>query len=188
MSAPSSAPRWWRTCSSSSSPTRRRSSRPCWPDERRTRGSGIQAKQRSLHNNYMTLPVVLTMISNHYPMLFGSRINWLAAGRAFRLRHPHPPFLQSAAQGPNQLSARRRCHRGIRVHDADRQRRCAPRRTGTGRRRAVCHGARPDRPSLHHVPQRGRRFMPESPRHPRASISPGTMSSTPTPRAFYFRP
>lgn len=38
---------------------------------------GIQAKQRSLHNNYMTLPVVLTMISNHYPMLFGSRINWL---------------------------------------------------------------------------------------------------------------
>ena len=38
---------------------------------------GLQAKQRSLHNNYMTLPVVLLMISNHYPMLFGSRINWL---------------------------------------------------------------------------------------------------------------
>jgi uncharacterized membrane protein len=38
---------------------------------------GLQAKQRSLHNNYMTLPVLLAMISNHFPMLFGSRINWL---------------------------------------------------------------------------------------------------------------
>jgi uncharacterized membrane protein len=32
---------------------------------------GEQAKQRSLHNNYLTLPVVLTMIGNHYPMLYG---------------------------------------------------------------------------------------------------------------------
>lgn len=31
---------------------------------------GEQARQRSLHNNYLTLPVVLTMISNHYPMLY----------------------------------------------------------------------------------------------------------------------
>src|SRR5579872_4031865 len=38
---------------------------------------GQQAKQRSLHNNYMTLPVILTMISNHFPMLFGNPINWL---------------------------------------------------------------------------------------------------------------
>lgn len=38
---------------------------------------GQQAKQRSLHNNYMTLPVVLMMISGHYPMLFGSPLNWL---------------------------------------------------------------------------------------------------------------
>jgi uncharacterized membrane protein len=38
---------------------------------------GLQAKQRSLHNNYMTLPVVLIMISNHYPMLYGSKIAWL---------------------------------------------------------------------------------------------------------------
>jgi uncharacterized membrane protein len=38
---------------------------------------GKQAKQRSLHNNYMTLPVVLIMISNHYPMLFASSFNWL---------------------------------------------------------------------------------------------------------------
>ena len=32
---------------------------------------GAQAKQRSLHNNYLTLPVVLFMISSHYPVLFG---------------------------------------------------------------------------------------------------------------------
>ena len=38
---------------------------------------GRQAKQRSLHNNYLTLPVVFTMISNHYPMTFASRWSWL---------------------------------------------------------------------------------------------------------------
>ena len=38
---------------------------------------GLQAKQRSLHNNYMTLPVVLIMISNHYPMLTSGSANWL---------------------------------------------------------------------------------------------------------------
>lgn len=38
---------------------------------------GKMAKQRSLHNNYMTLPVLLLMISNHYPMLFAHDLNWL---------------------------------------------------------------------------------------------------------------
>jgi uncharacterized membrane protein len=38
---------------------------------------GKQAKQRSVHNNYMTLPVLFIMISNHYPMVFGSPLNWL---------------------------------------------------------------------------------------------------------------
>jgi uncharacterized membrane protein len=37
---------------------------------------GKQAKQRSLHNNYLTLPVVLMMISNHYPMLTESPYSW----------------------------------------------------------------------------------------------------------------
>jgi len=37
---------------------------------------GEQAKQRSLHNNYLTLPVVLTMISGHYPMLFQQPYVW----------------------------------------------------------------------------------------------------------------
>jgi len=38
---------------------------------------GRQARQRSLHNNYLTLPVVFTMISNHYPMTYASRWSWL---------------------------------------------------------------------------------------------------------------
>jgi len=38
---------------------------------------GAQAKQRSVHNNYLTLPVVLLMISNHYPLLFATRWNWV---------------------------------------------------------------------------------------------------------------
>ena len=37
---------------------------------------GAAAKQRSLHNNYMTLPVVFIMISNHYPMTFGNQYGW----------------------------------------------------------------------------------------------------------------
>ncbi|MBB3267084.1 putative membrane protein [Azospirillum sp. OGB3] len=38
---------------------------------------GKQAKQRSLHNNYLTLPVVFLMISNHYPLAFGTRYSWV---------------------------------------------------------------------------------------------------------------
>lgn len=38
---------------------------------------GKTAKQRSLHNNYMTLPVLLIMTSNHYPVMFGNPYNWL---------------------------------------------------------------------------------------------------------------
>ena len=35
------------------------------------------AGARSLHNNYLTLPVLFCMISNHYPAAFGSAYNWL---------------------------------------------------------------------------------------------------------------
>src|SRR5712664_3170728 len=38
---------------------------------------GKTGKQRSLHNNYLTLPVIVLMISNHYPLLFATRYNWL---------------------------------------------------------------------------------------------------------------
>jgi len=38
-----------------------------------------KARQRSIHNNYLTLPVILLMISNHYPLLYATRYNWLIA-------------------------------------------------------------------------------------------------------------
>ena len=38
---------------------------------------GQRGKQRSVHNNYFTLPVLLTMISNHYPMTFGHPHAWI---------------------------------------------------------------------------------------------------------------
>src|SRR6266481_10059858 len=38
---------------------------------------GKTSKLRSVHNNYLTLPVIVLMISNHYPLLFATRYNWL---------------------------------------------------------------------------------------------------------------
>ncbi|MFC4931728.1 urate hydroxylase PuuD [Massilia sp. GCM10023247] len=58
---------------------------------------GIRAKQRSVHNNYFTLPVLFLMISNHYAMTYNHRHAWavlatiMAAGvlirHFFNLRH-----------------------------------------------------------------------------------------------------
>ncbi|MDD7969874.1 urate hydroxylase PuuD [Roseinatronobacter alkalisoli] len=44
---------------------------------------GRIAKQRSTHNNYLTLPVIFLMLSNHYPLAFASDYNWLIAGLVF---------------------------------------------------------------------------------------------------------
>ena len=62
---------------------------------------GAMAKQRSLHNNYMTLPVLFIMISHHYPMTYGAERPWLvlallgltgvAVRHVFNLRHKYRP-------------------------------------------------------------------------------------------------
>ena len=44
---------------------------------------GKIAKQRSTHNNYLTLPVIFLMLSNHYPLAFASDWNWLIAALVF---------------------------------------------------------------------------------------------------------
>ena len=44
---------------------------------------GVIAKQRSLHNNYLTLPVIFFMLSNHYPLAFGTKYNWIIAALIF---------------------------------------------------------------------------------------------------------
>ena len=38
---------------------------------------GAMGKQRSVHNTHMTLPVIFTMISNHYAMITGHPLAWL---------------------------------------------------------------------------------------------------------------
>ncbi|MBV8665022.1 MAG: urate hydroxylase PuuD [Burkholderiaceae bacterium] len=58
---------------------------------------GIRGKQRSVHNNYFTLPVLFIMISNHFAMTYNHAWNWailaaiMAAGvlirHFFNLRH-----------------------------------------------------------------------------------------------------
>jgi uncharacterized membrane protein len=37
---------------------------------------GLRGKQRSVHNNYLTLPVVFTMIAGHFPQTYGHRHEW----------------------------------------------------------------------------------------------------------------
>lgn len=44
---------------------------------------GKIAKLRSTHNNYLTLPVIFLMLSNHYPLAFASQYNWLIAALVF---------------------------------------------------------------------------------------------------------
>ncbi|HEX2853203.1 MAG TPA: urate hydroxylase PuuD [Opitutaceae bacterium] len=52
---------------------------------------GQRGKQRSVHNNYFVLPVLFTMISNHYAVTYSHRYNWaillLIAGAGVSIRH-----------------------------------------------------------------------------------------------------
>ncbi len=44
---------------------------------------GVMAKQRSLHNNYLTLPVIFLMLSSHYPLAFATDHAWIIASLVF---------------------------------------------------------------------------------------------------------
>ena len=44
---------------------------------------GKIAKQRSTHNNYLTLPVIFLMLSTHYPLIFATPYNWVIASLVF---------------------------------------------------------------------------------------------------------
>jgi uncharacterized membrane protein len=39
--------------------------------------ANARGKLRSVHNNYLTLPVVFTMLSNHFPFTYGHSYSWL---------------------------------------------------------------------------------------------------------------
>ncbi|MBF9041504.1 cysteine desulfurase [Rhodobacterales bacterium LSUCC0387] len=44
---------------------------------------GKIAKLRSTHNNYLTLPVIFLMLSNHYPLAFATEYSWIIASLIF---------------------------------------------------------------------------------------------------------
>lgn len=44
---------------------------------------GKIAKLRSTHNNYLTLPVIFLMLSNHYPLAFATQYSWIIASLIF---------------------------------------------------------------------------------------------------------
>lgn len=60
---------------------------------------GKIAKQRSTHNNYLTLPVLFLMLSNHYPLAFASDYNWLIAGLVFLMGVTIRHFFNSMHMG-----------------------------------------------------------------------------------------
>ena len=65
---------------------------------------GKIAKLRSTHNNYLTLPVVFLMLSNHYPLAFGTEYAWLIASLIFltgvTIRHFFNT-MHATGQGPH---------------------------------------------------------------------------------------
>ncbi|WP_193142682.1 MULTISPECIES: urate hydroxylase PuuD [unclassified Meridianimarinicoccus] len=65
---------------------------------------GKIAKLRSTHNNYLTLPVVFLMLSNHYPLAFGTHYAWLIASLIFltgvTIRH-YFNTMHRTGKGPN---------------------------------------------------------------------------------------
>ncbi len=65
---------------------------------------GKIAKLRSTHNNYLTLPVVFLMLSNHYPLAFATDYSWIIASLVFltgvTIRH-YFNTLHATGKGPH---------------------------------------------------------------------------------------
>ncbi|WP_207539454.1 urate hydroxylase PuuD [Sabulicella rubraurantiaca] len=116
---------------------------------------GERGKQRSVHNTYLTLPVLVMMLSPHYPMLTQGRWNWVAllllvvAGALIRqffvLRHSGRTSTAMALGGAAALAAT--AFVVAPRHDARFAGAEAPAftevQTITATRCATCHAARP---------------------------------------------
>jgi uncharacterized membrane protein len=65
---------------------------------------GKIAKLRSTHNNYLTLPVIFLMLSNHYPLAFATEYSWIIASLVFltgvTIRH-YFNTMHSSGTGPH---------------------------------------------------------------------------------------
>ncbi len=123
---------------------------------------GLRGKQRSVHNNYFTLPVLFIMISNHYPITFGLPQAWLVLVAIlllaalvrlfFNLRHkgrtvwaiPVTAALGDSCPGPGDRASQagRREEFHVRRCAEDRRARCA-----------VCHAANPTQPGFTVAPK-----------------------------------
>ncbi len=113
---------------------------------------GEQAKQRSVHNNYLTLPVVFLMIANHYPLMFATRFNWLIVAIVLAVGPVIRHFFNSRHEGKGEplVDVGRGCcrhaRRGMAVG-------CRTRGHRLARRSPRCQGgAKCDPRALQHVP------------------------------------
>jgi uncharacterized membrane protein len=126
---------------------------------------GQKAKQRSVHNNYFTLPVLFIMISNHYAMTYRNDHAWLvlalimAAGvfirHFFNLRHKGRIEWRYPAIGLALLAAVAVAiapappgKAGVRDAGADPAPQLAQVRAVIGQRCTVCHSAHPTQPGF----------------------------------------
>ena len=114
---------------------------------------GQIGKQRSTHNNYLTLPVLVMMVSPHYPFLSAHPQSWLVVALIIvagaLIRH----FINRVDAGDDLARVRLdAAARGLRADLRDLAHRAA--RAGRDRRGGQRHGgARDHRQALHHVPR-----------------------------------
>ena len=124
----------------------------------------IAAKTRSIHNNYLTFPVIVLMVSNHFPGIYGHPLGWLlllvliAIGAAvrhilnvrFTFRQWRPTLGLTLAMGFAVLYAVGRAGAGaggpvsaVAAADIPAQVTFADARSIVDRRCAACHSATP---------------------------------------------
>ena len=65
--------------------------------------AGARGKQRSVHNNYFTLPVLFAMITNHFAFTYTHAHAWLVLVCADGVGARDPPLLQPAPPGTQRL-------------------------------------------------------------------------------------
>ena len=136
---------------------------------------GKIAKTRSLHNNYLTLPVIFLMLSNHYPLAYATEFNWVIASLVFMIgvliRHyfntmharkgnPHWTWGLSAvlfiiiiwlSTVPEALTGEKRLSATAQRFAASEH--FAPARDTVMGRCAMCHAAEPNWEGIYHAPK-----------------------------------
>ena len=71
-----------------------------------------RGKTRSVHNNYLTLPVVFAMLSNHFPFTYGHTHGWLVLVALMAIGALDAALLQPAPSRPERVADPRASRRG----------------------------------------------------------------------------